>query len=66
MDRRNDDPGYQLNEPKPPAGEPEKRLGSREHQERALEFENQPDAIQQRQHMDREAPSEVQRRHDEG
>jgi hypothetical protein len=66
MDRRNNDPGYQLNEPRPPAGEPGERLGSREHQERALEFENSPAAIQQRQNMNQEAPSEVQQRHEKG
>jgi hypothetical protein len=38
MDRRNNDPGYQLNEPKPSAGEPDERLSSNDHQERTLEF----------------------------
>jgi hypothetical protein len=65
MDRRNSEPDYQLHEPKPPAGEPDERLSAREHEEIALEQENSPAAIQQRQNMNQPAPSEVRRQQEQ-
>lgn len=61
MDRRNPDPQYQMHEPKPPAGEADERLSAHEHEQRTLEQENSPAAIQQRQNMNQPPPSEVRR-----
>jgi hypothetical protein len=65
MDRRNDDAKYQMHEQKPPAGEPDERLSAREHEQHALEQENSPAAIQQRQNTNRPAPSEVRRQQED-
>jgi len=66
MDKRNNDPEYQMHELKPPAGEPDERLSAREFEDLALEQENSPAAIQQRQHTNRPAPSEVRRQQQDG
>lgn len=57
MERRRNDPEYQLHEPAAP--QEEERLSAEEFRERTLEAENSPGAVQQRQNMNRPPPSEV-------
>ncbi len=59
MDRRRNDPEYQVHEPPQPPGDEERRLSAEEFRELSVEVENSPGAVQQRQHMNQPPPSEV-------
>ncbi len=61
MDKRRTDPEYQLHEPPQPPGDEERRLSAEEFEELSVEAENSPGAVQQRQNMNRPAPSEVRK-----
>ncbi|CAN5856924.1 hypothetical protein BH23GEM7_BH23GEM7_36250 [soil metagenome] len=62
MDRRTNDPKYQLHEPpQPPGDAEEERLSAEEFRRLSVEAENSPGSVQQRQHMNQAAPSEVRK-----
>lgn len=58
MERHRNDPEYQLHEPAKPH-EDDERLSAEEFEERSIERENSPWAVQQRQNTNRPPPSEV-------
>jgi hypothetical protein len=62
MDRRSNDPEYQLHEPAEPRDE-DQRLSADEFEKRRLEQENSSSAVQQRQNMNQPPPSEVRKAH---
>lgn len=61
MDRRRNDPEYQVHEPPQPQGDEERRLSAQEFEELSVEAENTPEAVQRRQHMNQPPPSEVRK-----
>lgn len=63
MDRRSNDPRYNLHEPEEPREE--ERLSADEHEEKSVEHENSPRAVDVRRGMDRPPPSEAREREEE-
>ncbi len=59
MDRRRNDPEYQIHEPDQPQRDEEGRLSKEERENLSVQAENTPGAVQQRQNMNRAPPSEV-------
>ena len=62
MDRRSNDPAYQMHEPEQPQGDEERRLSAEEQRKLSTEQENTSRAVQQRQNMNQAPPSEVRDR----
>ena len=65
MQRRSDDPAYQMHEPPQPAGVQEERLSAEDHRERSVAAENTPRQVQVRRNTGMPAPSQVREGADE-
>lgn len=65
MERRRNDPQYQMHEPPQPQGDEEKRLSADEFEKQSLETENSDQAVQRRENTNRPAPSRVRELHEE-
>lgn len=63
MDRRDNDPRYNLHEPEQPREE--ERLSAEEYEEKSVEHENAPRAVDVRRGMDKAPPSEARERGEE-